>query len=72
MLALSLLLVAAASADPSQSFCAKAPQNGWPFCDPSAGLDDRAADIVSRLTLADKIAATVSASPALPSVGLPS
>ena len=53
-------------------FCAEAPQSSWPFCDPSVGLDARAADIVSRLTLADKIRATVSGSPSLPSVGLPS
>jgi hypothetical protein len=46
-------------------------QSGWPFCDATVGLDDRAADIVSRLSLADKITATVSASAYLPSVGLP-
>ena len=66
-----LALAALAAADPSQSFCATAPQSGWVFCNPSAALDDRAADIVGRLSLADKINATVSSSPALPSVGLP-
>ena len=64
-------IIALAAADPSQNFCAQAPQSGWVFCNPAAGLDARAADIVGRLTLEDKINATVSASPALPSVGLP-
>ena len=53
-------------------FCTLAPQSAWPFCDVTQGLDARAADIVARLTLADKIRATVSGSPALKSVGLPS
>lgn len=52
-------------------FCSLLPQSGWPFCDPTADINARAADIVSRLTLADKIRATVSGSPSLPSVGLP-
>ena len=52
-------------------FCTRAPQSAWPFCDPTAPLDTRAADIVSRLSLADKFRATVSGSPSLPSVGLP-
>ena len=53
------------------AFCSQPPQSGWPFCDATAALDDRAADIVSRLSLADKITATVSSSAYLPSVGLP-
>lgn len=52
-------------------FCSTAPQSAWPFCDPAAPLDARAADIVGRLSLDDKIRATVSASPVLTSVGLP-
>jgi hypothetical protein len=55
---------------PPVNWCAEAPQSGWPFCDATLSLDARAADIVSRLSLADKIEATVSGSPALPSVGL--
>jgi pre-mRNA-splicing factor SYF2/beta-D-xylosidase 4 len=55
----------------AQLFCSQSPQSAWPFCDATLGLDARAADIVSRLSLADKISATVSSSPALPSVGLP-
>jgi beta-D-xylosidase 4 len=53
------------------AYCSQAPQSGWPFCDATRGIDDRAIDIVSRLSLADKITATVSASAYLPSVGLP-
>ena len=55
----------------SPPFCSLAPQSAWPFCDATLGLDARAADIVARLSLADKINATVSGSPHLGSVGMP-
>lgn len=38
-----------------QKWCLDAPQSGWPVCDPTAPLDTRAADIVSRISLTDKI-----------------
>ena len=44
---------------------------GWTVCDATAGLDARAADIVARMTLADKIAALNTDTPELPSIGLP-
>jgi len=65
---LALLLAAAAAAGAAGAaaaqpfnagFCADAARAAWPICDPSAALDDRAADIVSRLSLADKINLTL-------------
>jgi len=38
-----------------QDFCGSAPQSSWPVCDASQSLDARAADIVSRISMADKI-----------------
>jgi len=43
----------------------------WLICDPSADINARAADIVSRISLADKIQALGTSTPGLPSVGLP-
>lgn len=53
------------------SWCSIADHANWTICDPTAPIDARAADIVSRLSLADKIAALGTSTPALPSVGLP-
>lgn len=52
-------------------WCANKPQANWTVCDPTASLDARAADIVARLSLADKIASLGTSTPSLPSVGLP-
>ena len=57
---------------PPEDWCAEPAHSAWTICDPTAGLDDRAADIVARLSLADKIQALGTATPRLPSVGLPS
>ena len=51
--------------------CLNATFKSAKFCDPTVGLDDRAADIVSRLTIAEKINALGTNTGALPSVGLP-
>jgi len=51
-------------------FCQRPPQSGWTLCNPNAAIDDRSADIVSRLTVADKIQALGTATPGLPSVGM--
>ena len=64
------LVLSSASLAAGQSYCSQLPQSGWPICDTTLGLDERAADIVSRMSLADKISATVSSTPALPSVNL--
>ena len=53
-------------------WCTLAPQKAWPICDGARGLDERAADIVGRLSAADKIAALVTATAPLGSIGLPS
>ena len=56
---------------PTPPWCAAQPQAGWPVCDPAQGLDARAADIVARLSVDDKIAALVTNTKPLASVGLP-
>lgn len=53
------------------TFCQSPSRANWTVCNPNAAIDDRAADIVSRLSLADKIASLSTTTPALPSVGLP-
>ncbi len=53
-------------------YCASAPQSTWPICDTTSSIDVRAADIVSRLSLADKFSALGTKTPELRSVGLPS
>jgi hypothetical protein len=40
-------------------FCANATRAAWPICDVTASLDERASDIVSRLTLTDKFNLTL-------------
>ena len=41
------------------AWCQSGEQKSWPICDPTAAIDARAADIVSRLTTDDKINALV-------------
>lgn len=48
-----------ASAPFNAAFCADAARARWTVCDPTAALDARAADIVSRLTLTDKVNLTL-------------
>ena len=52
-------------------FCSKGNHSTWLICNPLADIDARAADIVSRLSLTDKIASLGTSSPALPSINLP-
>ena len=56
---------------PPKPFCSQGDHAQWTICNPAASLDDRAADIVSRLSLADKIKSLDTGTPALPSVGMP-
>ena len=65
------LCVDAGTPLPPEQWCQKPAQANWTVCNPNAALDDRAADIVSRLSLADKIAALGTGTPYLPSVSLP-
>jgi xylan 1,4-beta-xylosidase len=68
----TLLALAGVSAASGQfNWCQSAPQSSWPICDMSASISDRTADIVSRLTIADKIQALNTATPNLPSINLP-
>ena len=74
-----LLLLSAAVAAPlaaaivPTSWCASAPPSTWPVCDESLGLDQRSADIVSRLSFADKMSAlsVMNNDLPLPSINLP-
>ena len=50
-----LVLAAATGCCALQKWCLDAPQAGWPVCDPKQPLDTRSADIVSRISLEDKI-----------------
>jgi hypothetical protein len=52
-------------------WCSVPPQSAWLVCNPLAAIDDRSADIVSRMSLADKIQALATGAPALPSINLP-
>lgn len=53
------------------TWCKNPPQVNWTICDQSASLDARAADIVSRLNIDDKIKSLVTGTAPLLSVGLP-
>lgn len=71
-LALSAFVPLAAAIVPA-AWCASAPPSTWPVCDARLGLDERAADIVSRLSTADKMSALSVMNDDLPfpSIGLP-
>jgi hypothetical protein len=62
------------SPHPSQTqvtdFCSNSTRSSWPVCDASLPPSKRAADIISRLSLPDKIAALGTDTPALNSAGL--
>ena len=53
------------------AWCQSGEQKSWPICDPTAAIDARAADIVSRLTTDDKINALVTNNYFANSLGLP-
>src|SRR4051812_39808349 len=46
-------------------------QNAFPFQDSSLSFEKRAADVVSRLTLEEKVGQMVNAAPAIPRLGIP-
>ena len=66
----ALLLAAIGSARAQDGWCDIAPQSSWAVCNGKAALDARAADIVSRLSLADKIEALGTSTGPLKSIGL--
>ena len=72
LLAAALLSSAAAQQQGNLwAWCQSGVQKGWPICDPSAPIDARAADIVSRLNADDKINALVTNNYFENSLGLP-
>ncbi|KAK3159124.1 hypothetical protein QOZ80_2AG0146020 [Eleusine coracana subsp. coracana] len=70
LLFLSLLLHAAVAADPPFTCGAGAPPN-IPFCDQRLPVERRADDLVSRLTVEEKISQLGDESPAVPRLGVP-
>ena len=50
--------------------CQSKPQSGMPFCDTSKSFMERAVDLVSRLTTAEKIGQTSTIAPAIPRFGI--
>jgi hypothetical protein len=72
--AVSLLLMmasAATASDPLFSCGPSSPSHGLPFCDRSLPPARRAADLVSRLTLAEKVSQLGDEAPGVPRLGVP-
>jgi beta-glucosidase len=65
-LALCLLLIASPVAAQGQR-----PEGGAPYLDPGLSLDRRVADLVSRMTLEEKVSQMMNAAPAIPRLGIP-
>ena len=61
-IALSLLITSSAAAQQ---------QPKPPYLDPSLPLDQRVDDLVSRLTLEEKVSQMMNAAPAIPRLGIP-
>ncbi|WVZ53409.1 hypothetical protein U9M48_004355 [Paspalum notatum var. saurae] len=68
---LSLSAAAVASDDPPFSCGPSSPSRAYPFCDPSLPAGRRAADLVSRLTAAEKVSQLGDEAPAVPRLGVP-
>ncbi|HEU4794999.1 MAG TPA: hypothetical protein VFT02_05165, partial [Pyrinomonadaceae bacterium] len=47
------------------------PESGAPYLNPELGLDQRVDDLISRLTLEEKVSQMMNAAPAIPRVGIP-
>ncbi|XVF64750.1 hypothetical protein PTKIN_Ptkin09bG0192000 [Pterospermum kingtungense] len=68
----SLLLVLAESAQPPFSCDPSDPQTkSYPFCKTTLPINQRVQDLVSRLTLDEKISQLVNSAPAIPRLGIP-
>ncbi|OEL26338.1 putative beta-D-xylosidase 7 [Dichanthelium oligosanthes] len=70
-LALALLLSPAASSDPAFSCGPSSPSRSLPFCDRSLPAARRAADLVSRLTVAEKVSQMGDEAAGVPRLGVP-
>ena len=47
------------------------PDSGAPYLNPALGLDQRVDDLISRLTLEEKVSQMMNAAPPIPRVGIP-
>ncbi len=50
--------------------CTSSPQSGYPFCNPSVSPEERATDLLSRLSTDEMIKQTSSIAPAIPRLGI--
>ncbi|XVF64749.1 hypothetical protein PTKIN_Ptkin09bG0191900 [Pterospermum kingtungense] len=68
-----LLLVSAQSADQPPFSCDSSDPltKSYPFCKTTLPIDDRVQDLISRLTLDEKISQLVNSAPAIPRLGIP-
>ena len=69
-LAAFLISVAYAAFPVPSVDCESEPQAGYPFCDPKLSPQDRATDLISRLTLEELIKQTSSIAPAISRLGI--
>ncbi|XP_039059380.1 probable beta-D-xylosidase 7 [Hibiscus syriacus] len=68
----SLLLIASESTQPPFSCDSSDPRtNSYPFCRTTLPITQRVQDLVSRLTLDEKISQLVNSAPAIPRLGIP-
>ncbi|XP_062196944.1 probable beta-D-xylosidase 7 [Phragmites australis] len=59
------------ASDPPFSCGPSSPSRGYPFCDASLPVSRRAADLVSRLTVAEKVSQLGDEAPGVPRLGVP-
>ncbi|KAL3618002.1 putative beta-D-xylosidase 7 [Castilleja foliolosa] len=65
------LISAAVSASGPPFSCGRQTNKSFKFCEPTLPIHQRARDLVSRLTLDEKISQLVSSAPAIPRLGIP-
>jgi beta-glucosidase len=70
-LSLTLATAAAAAACVHPAPAAAPPRGGAPYWDPARPLDERVADLVGRMTVAEKVGQTMTHAPAIPRLGVP-
>lgn len=70
-LLLTMLLAVAAVGDPPFSCGPSSPSRAYPFCDRSLPVARRAADLVSRLTVAEKVSQLGDEAAGVPRLGVP-
>ncbi|CAI0446107.1 unnamed protein product [Linum tenue] len=72
LLLFQILVVGSSSVDAGQPpyGCNESAKN-YPFCETKLGISERAKDLVSRLTLDEKVGQLVNTAPAIPRLGIP-